>query len=147
MAKISKRTQKKILKNIKNLPTSTKILSLILFIVMLISSLSVTLLIQKNDKFELNGEKVVSLFKGETYLEPSINDAVTCISFGKDISSKVFINEEETTFNKDTSINEVGTYYIVYEVDDFKFTSIQRIRTIVIYEEEVNEDGVGDNNG
>ena len=147
MAKISKRQQKKITKYIKKLPKSTKIISLIVFIIMLVSSLSVTLLVQKNDKFEINGPKVVSLFKGESYVEPKIDDAITCISFGRNVTSKAFINEEETTFNKDTSINEVGTYYIVYEVDDFKYSSIKRIRTIVIYENEVNEDEVGGTNG
>ena len=140
----SKKTQKKVEKYIKKLPMATKVIAVIVFLVSLVGSFGVTTILQKNDKFELKGEKVITMYVGGSYSEPSINDAIECISFGRDVISSVSLNVSETTYNEETSPLEAGTYYIVYNTSDFKYSEITRIRTILVIEEEVNEDGVGE---
>lgn len=50
-----------------------------------IGGVIVSMQLTKNDKFELNGEKTVYLEIGEKYIE----QGVTVISFGKDVSDKI----------------------------------------------------------
>ena len=143
----NKKVEKKLKKYIKKLPILTKVIAVLVFLVSLIGTFGVSFVIQKNDKFELKGEKVITMYVGGSYTEPSLNDAVECISFGRNVINTVSINESETTYNKDTSPLEAGVYYIVYNTSDFKYSEITRIRKIVVNEIEVNDDVVGDNNG
>lgn len=143
----NKKVEKKLKKYIKKLPTLTKVIAVLVFLVSLIGTFSVSFIIQKDDKFELKGEKVITMYVGGSYTEPSLNDAIECISFGRNVIDTVSINESETTYNKDTSPLEAGVYYIVYNTSDFKYSEITRIRKIVVNEVEVNDDVVGDNNG
>lgn len=143
----NKKIEKKLNKYIKKLPTLTKVIAVLVFLVSLIGTFGVSFVIQKEDKFELKGEKVITMYVGGSYTEPSLNDAIECISFGRNVINTVSINESETTYNKDTSPLEAGVYYIVYNTSDFKYSEITRIRKIVVNEVEVNDDVVGDNNG
>lgn len=143
----NKKIKKKLNKYIKKLPTLTKVIAVLVFLVSLIGTFGVSFIIQKDDKFELKGEKVITMYVGGSYTEPSLNDAIECISFGRNVINTVSINESETTYNKDTSPLEAGVYYIVYNTSDFKYSEITRIRKIVVNEIEVNDDVVGDNNG
>ena len=143
----NKKIKKKLNKYIKKLPTLTKVIAVLVFLVSLIGTFGVSFVIQKNDKFELKGEKVITMYVGGSYTEPSLNDAIECISFGRNVINTVSINESETTYNKDTSPLEAGVYYIVYNTSDFKYSEITRIRKIIVNEIEVNDDVVGDNNG
>ena len=143
----NKKIEKKLNKYIKKLPTLTKVIAVLVFLVSLIGTFGFSFVVQKNDKFELKGEKVITMYVGGSYTEPSLNDAIECISFGRNVINTVSINESETTYNKDTSPLEAGVYYIVYNTSDFKYSEITRIRKIVVNEVEVNDDVVGDNNG
>lgn len=143
----NKKVEKKFKKYIKKLPIVTKVIAVLVFLVSLVGTFGVSIVIQKNDKFELKGEKVITMYVGGSYTEPSLNDAIECISFGRNVINTVSINESETTYNKDTSPLEAGVYYIVYNTSDFKYSEITRIRKIVVNEVEVNDDVVGDNNG
>lgn len=143
----NKKVEKKLKKYIKKLPILTKVIAVLVFLVSLIGTFGISFIIQKDDKFELKGEKVITMYVGGSYTEPSLNDAVECISFGRNVINTVSINESETTYNKDTSPLEAGVYYIVYNTSDFKYSEITRIRKIVVNEVEVNDDVVGDNNG
>ena len=143
----NKKVEKKLKKYIKKLPILTKVIAVLVFLVSLIGTFGVSFIIQKDDKFELKGEKVITMYVGGSYTEPSLNDAIECISFGRNVIDTVSINESETTYNKDTSPLEAGVYYIVYNTSDFKYSEITRIRKIVVNEIEVNDDVVGDNNG
>lgn len=143
----NKKVEKKFKKYIKKLPIVTKVIAVLVFLVSLVGTFGVSIVIQKNDKFELKGEKVITMYVGGSYTEPSLNDAIECISFGRNVINTVSINESETTYNKDTSPLEAGVYYIVYNTSDFKYSDIARIRKIVVNEVEVNDDVVGDNNG
>ena len=143
----NKKVEKKFKKYIKKLPILTKVIAVLVFLVSLVGTFGVSIVIQKNDKFELKGEKVITMYVGGSYTEPSLNDAIECISFGRNVINTVSINESETTYNKDTSPLEAGVYYIVYNTSDFKYSDITRIRKIIVNEVEVNTDVVGDNNG
>ena len=143
----NKKVEKKFKKYIKKLPIVTKVIAVLVFLVSLVGTFGVSIVIQKNDKFELKGEKVITMYVGGSYTEPSLNDAIECISFGRNVINTVSINESETTYNKETSPLEAGVYYIVYNTSDFKYSEITRIRKIVVNEVEVNDDVVGDNNG
>lgn len=143
----NKKVEKKFKKYFKKLPIVTKVIAVLVFLVSLVGTFGVSIVIQKNDKFELKGEKVITMYVGGSYTEPSLNDAIECISFGRNVINTVSINESETTYNKETSPLEAGVYYIVYNTSDFKYSDITRIRKIIVNEVEVNTDVVGDNNG
>ena len=77
----------------------------------------------------------MTLTLGETYIDESIH----AVSFGRDVSDKVYI-ETNLQINQDGEYyaDEIGTYYIVYKVKDFKYDKlfkIQRIRLIQYVEE------------
>ena len=143
----NKKVEKKFKKYIKKLPILTKVIAVLVFLVSLVGTFEVSIVIQKDDKFELKGEKVITMYVGGSYTEPSINDAIECVSFGRNVINTVSINESETTYNQDTSPLEAGIYYIVYNTSDFKYSDITRIRKIIVNEVEINSDVVGDNNG
>ena len=89
----------------------------------------------RNDCFELIGKDELTLTLGETYIDESIH----AVSFGRDVSDKVYI-ETNLQINQDGEYyaDEIGTYYIVYKVKDFKYDKlfkIQRIRLIQYVEE------------
>ena len=54
----NKKVEKKLKKYIKKLPILTKVIAVLVFLVSLIGTFGVSFVIQKNDKFELKGEKV-----------------------------------------------------------------------------------------
>lgn len=141
MAKKSK-LKKQVEKGLKNLHPLTQFVMAIVFVVSVLGTFVVSLVLQKDDTFELIGEDTITLNVGGTYVEPSLEDAIKCVSFGRDITSNVIINEEESTYDPNISPNSAGTYYIVYETTDFKYSGIYRIRTIVVNEVETNEDGI-----
>ena len=138
------KTQKKAEKYFKKMPAFTKFLAVVFFLVAAIGTFGVSTVLQKNDRFELIGEKIITMNVGGSYTEPELTKAIECISFGRNVTNTVSINKEETTYNKDESTLKAGTYYIVYETTDFKYSSITRIRTIVVNEIEISEDMIGD---
>ena len=114
----------------KNHPV-TVILIVIFFVVGAIGAFITCNIIQKDDTFELVGESKVTLNVGGEYVEPSLNEAVRCISFSSNAIDSVSINDEETTYTNDSAQTE-GIYYIVYQSSNFKYKNIKRIRTIVV---------------
>lgn len=79
----------------------------------------------RNDKFEIVGEKTINLSFGSRYED----EGAVAISFGKDISSKIIVED-----NIDYAVP--GQYYIKYTVDDIRYKGICRYRVIVIGEVE-----------
>ena len=77
----------------------------------------------KNDTFEIIGDQTIELNVGQQYQE----QGVKIISFGKDISSKVVIED-----NIDTTTE--GDYYVKYSVDDIRYGKIVRYRYVVVSE-------------
>ena len=113
----------------KNHPV-TVLLIVIFFVVGAIGAFITCNIIQK-DTFELVGESKVTLNVGGEYVEPSLNEAIRCISFSSNAIDSVSINDEETTYTNDSAQTE-GIYYIVYQSSNFKYKNIKRIRTIVV---------------
>ena len=60
----NKKVEKKLKKYIKKLPTLTKVIAVLVFLVSLIGTFGVSFVIQKDDKFELKGEKVITMYVG-----------------------------------------------------------------------------------
>lgn len=93
----------------------------------------------RNDCFEIIGEDHIErVLKAEdkelANQNVYIDEGVKVISFGRDVSDKVYI-ETDLIKNDDGSYTatEPGTHYIVYKVDDIKYGkifTIQRIRLI-----------------
>ena len=75
----------------------------------------------KNDKFEINGEKTIEIYIGQTYED----EGATAISFGKDVSSKI---KAESNINT----SEEGQYYIKYTVDNIRYRGVERYRIIIV---------------
>lgn len=84
----------------------------------------------KNDKFEIVGEKTITLTIGDA---PYVDEGAVAISFGKDISENIV---SETNVDYTT----VGQYYIRYSVDNIRYKGVYRYRTIIINELEAGNE-------
>lgn len=82
-------------------------------------------LLTKNDKFEIVGEKNITLAVGEDYVE----QGAKIISFGRDRSESLQILESTV----DTSV--AGEYYVKYSSTDYRFKNVIRYRYVVVEEE------------
>jgi len=75
----------------------------------------------KDDTFKLVGEREIVLYVGDSYLE----EGVTCVSFGKDISDTIV-----PTGKVDTS--QVGIYVIKYSTKDIRYKRVTLYRKITV---------------
>lgn len=101
----------------------------------------------RNDCFDIIGKDEITLEitinqkqGNEMITVPNkyVDDGVRVVSFGRDVSDKVQV---ETNLKQNTDgsyyADEVGTYHIIYKVDDIKYGkifTIQRIRLITFVE-------------
>lgn len=79
--------------------------------------------ITKNDTFELNGEKEITLNVGDAF----VDEGAKIVAFGRDISQDVIIQGEVDT----TKANE---YVLTYTVNNFKYKGVKKIRIIRVVE-------------
>ena len=96
-----------------------------------------------DDQFVIVGKDEITLTLRPKNEDWGINncyhdEGVKVVSFGRDVSDKVYV-ETDLKQNPDGSYyaDEVGTYYIIYKVDDIKYGkifSVQRIRLITFVE-------------
>ncbi len=99
--------------------------------------------VTRNDCFTIIGNDEITLTlraEGEEISSRNsyIDEGVKVVSFGRDVADKVHI-ETDLKQNPDGSYtaDEIGTYYIIYKVDDIKYGKIftvQRIRLITFVE-------------
>lgn len=141
---MANKTKRKVENEIKKMHPLTKFIVILVLLVGIIGGFFAGTYLQRNDKFELIGEDTITIFVGGEYQEPDISNAVVCISFGRNVSYTVSIDENQSTYDPINSIKEAGKYYIVYATSDFKYSSINRIRTIIVQEIDSNEDGLGE---
>ena len=94
----------------------------------------------RNDTFEIYGQEELTLTLEEKYLD----DGVKVVSFGRDVSNDI---EIETNLKRDENglfySEEVGTFYIKYHSNDFKYGklfTVERVRLITFVE--ASEGGV-----
>ena len=81
----------------------------------------ITPALTKNDKFELIGEKNITLNLNQEYVE----QGVIAISFGQNLNNKVNIES-----NLDTT--KEGEYTIIYTINSLKYKNIKRVRYITV---------------
>ena len=133
--KPSKKTSKKINKQLKKVSPMAIFLAIVLLIAGAVGGFFAVKVLTKNDCFVLNGKDEITLTLGETYAD----EGAKVIAFGKDDSDKLVV-ETNLTKNEDGtySAEEIGTYYITYNVNNLKYGSIfkvQKIRLITFVEE------------
>ena len=85
-----------------------------------------------------NGKKSYSLTVNQEY----IDEGVTVIGFGFDLSNKVNIavydqNKKQLSGLDAIDTTQEGTYQIVYTVSSLRYKDIQLIRTVTIVSDEV----------
>ena len=132
--KPNKKTTKKINKNLKKLSASAILVATILLVVGAVGGFFGLKVLMRNDCFALNGNDEITLELGKTYTD----EGAKVVAFGKDEKDKVII-ETNLTINEDGtySADEVGTYYMVYKVENLKYGKlfkVQKIRLITFVE-------------
>jgi len=131
----NKKSKKRAEKDLKKLGFGAFFAALILLVVGAVGGYFGVKYLIRNDCFILNGNDEITLQLGESY----VDEGAKVIAFGKDDAEKVEI-ETNLTQNPDGSYSaeEVGTYYIVYKVNNLKYGSIikvQKVRLITFVEE------------
>ena len=132
--KPSKRTSKKIKKQMKKASPVAIIVAVLLLVIGAVGGFFGVKFLTKNDCFEIVGSDYVSLTIGESY----VDQGVKVIAFNKDDADKVIV-DTNLKQNEDGSYyaEEVGTYYITYNVNNLKYGSIfkvQKVRLIDVVE-------------
>lgn len=136
----SKSTKRSAKKNIKKIGTSGIIAVVCLLLIGVVGGVFTLKYFTRNDCFNLLGKDEITLMIGETY----VDDGIYAVSFGRDVSDKAYIETNlQMNDQGEYYADEIGTYYIVYKVDDIKcdkLFTIQRIRLITFVE--ASEDDV-----
>ncbi len=131
---IDEKAGKKVNKELKRTPIKTLILLFLTLLIGLGVGAWPTYFLTRNDCFELIGEEEITLTLNDKYLD----SGVRVIAFNKDDSKKVKISTNlDVDENGNYYSNEVGTFYIAYTVDNFKYGTIfkiQKIRLITFVE-------------
>lgn len=132
--KSTNKTVKTVKKEMKKMSAGSIILIIVLLIVGVAGGIFAGHYMTRNDCFEIIGQDELTLTLDEVY----VDEGVHVISFNRDVSDKVNV-ETNLTVNEDGtySAEEVGTYYMIYTVDDFKYSgifSVQKIRLITFVE-------------
>lgn len=119
-------------KSIKKLPLISKLAIALFFIIGVVASIFACQFICKDDCFEINGRKSISIVVGTEY----VDDGVKVVGFGQDLSSKVQIvvykDGEVIESIEDIDTSEEATYQIKYTVDSFRFRGVKLVRTITV---------------
>lgn len=143
--KTSKRNAKKINKKLKKASPVTIFVAVMLLIIGAVGGYFSCSILTKNDCFNIIGKDEITLELGENYKD----EGVEVVAFGKNDVSKVVI---ETNLRKNEdgsySADEIGTYYIVYKVNNLKYGSlfkVQKIRLITFVEASEDDEYTGGN--
>ena len=127
--KPSKRTSKKVKKQMKKASPIAIIVAVLLLVVGAVGGFFGIKVLTKNDCFEIIGKEYVTLYVEENY----VDEGAKVIAFNKDDSSKVVV---DTNLKKreDGSLyaDEIGTYYITYNVNNLKYGSIFKVQKVRI---------------
>ena len=99
------------------------------FIFALAVGVAVCFAVNKNDVFEMNGNEYVTLETGEGY----VDEGVTAVEFGRNISDKVQVETEMRYENGKYYAKDGETdYYMIYTVNTLKFGKIYPVKKIRI---------------
>ncbi len=125
MARRKSEVQKAAESAVKKTHPATIILAVLFFLIGCAGGVFASMTLTKNDRFDLNGEKVIRLQMGESYTE----QGVTVISFGKDVSDKAVRGGDADSLKEGA---EEGIYQIVYTIDDLRWGDFQRVRVVIV---------------
>lgn len=122
-------------KSLKRTPMQTLIVAVVVLLVGALVGAGATYLLTRNDCFELVGEEEIECVAGETFAD----EGVKIVAFNKDESKNVkietdLLRDENGLFYSD----EIGTHYIIYTTNNFKYGKlfkIKKIRLVHIVEE------------
>ncbi len=123
---LTKSQTKKVKSTIKKTPVGLLVCTLVMLFLSVFAGGVIGHFLTKNDCFELIGEEEVSLRVGEVY----VDQGAKVIAFNKDVSNKLNISTNLKLTEAGYSADEVGTYYIVYTVNHFKYNSIFKIKKV-----------------
>lgn len=128
MGSYNKKLKSQTKKAIKKTHGATLLLAVLFLIVGAVGGWFCYGYVCKNDKFEVVGDKEITLTLNASYVEQGVN----IVAFGKDVSSTVKIEGEVNTAVE-------GEYYITYTVDNFKFKDVKKVRVVKVTAGEANE--------
>lgn len=131
--KVSKKSAKQVERKMKKAGPIAVLVIVVFFVVGLLGGYLTFLLTSSNDRFDMLGEEEITLTLDEKY----IDEGVKIIEFGKDISENVEYDTNLLSDGNEFYAEEVGTYYIKYSVDSFKYGKIfkiQKVRLITFVE-------------
>lgn len=141
--KATRATKRKANRSIKKLGIKAILIILLVTIIGAAIGAGVCWYLSLDDEFVIIGKDEITLtLKSENEMWGINNcyhdEGVKVVSFGRDVSDKVHI-ETDLKQNLDGSYyaDEIGTYYIIYKVDDIKYgkiSTVQRIRLITFVE-------------
>ncbi len=131
---LDNKQKKKVEKNLKKTPFKTLLIVLVVFVVFALIGGGITFVLTRNDCFELVGADEITLSLGDSFVDPGVK----IVAFNKDVSANVVVKTNmQTEDNVTFSADEVGTYYIEYTVDNFKYNTlfkIKKVRLITVVE-------------
>ena len=130
MARKKSNVAKSAEKAVKKTHTATLVLAVLFLIVGAVAGAIVSAHLTKNDRFELNGDKVVRMEIGDAFFD----EGATVISFGRDVSSNVQVGGDELNASVE------GVYQLVYTIDDIRWGNFQRVRVVIVGDPEGAED-------
>ncbi len=139
-SKKTRRSNKKIEKNLKKTSFKALAISLIFLIIGACIGAGAWFAICKDDCFKLVGKDELTLTLEETYKE----QGVKIIAFGKDDSQNFTIETNlQQDINGDFYATEEGTYYIKYKTTNVKYSTIfviEKVRLITFVEPSEQEE-------
>ncbi len=130
MARKKSNVAKSAEKAVKKTHTATLVLAVLFLIVGAVAGAIASAHLTKNDRFELNGDKVVRMEIGDAFFD----EGATVISFGRDVSANVQVGGDELNASVE------GVYQLVYTIDDIRWGNFQRVRVVIVGDPEGAED-------
>ena len=130
MARKKSNVAKSAEKAVKKTHTATLVLAVLFLIVGAVAGAIVSAHLTKNDRFELNGDKVVRMEIGDAFFD----EGATVISFGRDVSAHFQVGGDELNASVE------GVYQLVYTIDDIRWGNFQRVRVVIVGDPEGAED-------
>ena len=135
--KASRKTKNQVKNSIKKIGFAGVLIVLLFLILGCAVGGGAVYFVSRNDCFDILGKEEITLTIGESY----IDEGVKIVSFGRDVSDNYKVDTNLTINENGTlTADEVGTYYIKYSVEDFKYGklfTVEKIRLVTFVEETI----------
>ena len=139
---MQKKTLNSIKKTTKKISKKTGSFALVIFAVFLILGLVIGYFaykyIDKNEYFELEGEKEITLNVGDTYEEFGAKAKV----LGKEVATeKIKIDSSSLKKDDNNKLTTAGKYIVYYTLDDIKYKDYVLYRVVIVEDTEEENNG------